>query len=429
MGHVVVVGASAAGVTVADTLRDEGHDGRITLIGAEPERPYDRPPLSKDVLAGTREPAATALRTHTHYEDRGIELRTGRTVVSADPTAREVQLDTGETLRYDVLVAATGVGPRRLPLGLPHGQRRPHRLAGVHVLRTLHDLAAFRTDMLTAHRVVVVGSGLLGMEVAATCRGLDVGVTVVSRGPAPLHGQFGATVGGKVAALHVEHGVDLRSGVGVADLTEARGRVTGVTLTDRSTVAADVVLVAVGSDPHTGWLADPMRGLDTADGLGCDAYCRAAPGIFAAGDVARWHHPALGAPVRVEHRMNATEQGICVARNILGAAQPYAPVPYAWTDHYDARIQTYGFMGPRHQFAVVEGSLTERRFVVVYGMHGRVTGALAWRYPKGLRRARELVAQTAPWAEIHNRRRTSAAMSTTTAATTTTSLHSRGVLR
>lgn len=415
--HVVIVGASAAGVTVADTLRDEGFHGRVTLLGSEPGLPYDRPPLSKEVLAGTRDTSDIALRQPGHYEGRGIDLRAGRSAVRTDAGAREVVLDTGETLGYDALVATTGVAPRRLPV------RR--QIRGVHVLRTLADLEALRTELPMSRRVLVVGAGFLGMEVAATCRSLGAGVTVVSPRSTPLFGQLGPLVGGQVAALHAEHGVELRTGVGVTDMTDSDGRLTGAVLTDRSVVTADTALVAIGSEPQTAWLSG--SGLDSRDGVGCDAYCSAAPGMYAAGDVARWHHRKLGTHVRVEHRMNAAEQGMCVARNILGAAQAFSPTPYAWSDQYDARIQTYGFTGPRHDVTIIEGSLEERRFVALYGRHGRVTGALAWRCPKGLRRARELVVQNAPWDEARSdphqtadRQTAAPRAATTTSATTPT---------
>lgn len=409
-GHVVVVGASAAGVAVADTLRGQGYRNRLTLIGAESHAPYDRPPLSKEVLAGTREPGDLRLRRPGHYERHGIDLCTGRRAVHVDAANREIFLDSGEKHRYDVLVAATGLVPRRLP--------RHHDIDGVHELRTLDDLTALQARLSSAGnapRVVVLGGGFLGMEVAATCLRLGADVSVATRHQVPLLRQVGAAVGEAIASLHREQGVRLHTGVDLLDVTHDERKITGAVLTDKTIVPADIVLVAIGADPQTSWLTG--NGLDLRDGVGCDSHCRAAPGIYAAGDVARWRDDSLGADVRVEHRMNATEQGMHVAREILGAAQPYSPTPYAWSDQYETRIQMYGHLGDTHDMTIVEGSLADRRCVVLYGKHGRVTGALAWRAPSSMRRVRDHVVHRAPWDEA-NKDHQPTGLNRTAAATT-----------
>lgn len=386
--RVVVVGASAAGVTVADALRHGGYQGELTLAGAERHLPYDRPPLSKEVLAGTREPAATALRDAGHYAGSGIELLLGTPAVALDRAERTVALADGRRLRYDALVIATGVAPRRLP--------GTGGLAGVHVLRTLDDAVALRADLAVARRIIVVGAGFLGSEAAATCRGLGLDVTLVDPRPVPAEAALGTVVGDVLAAVHAENGVDLRLGTGVRHLEHDAGRVTGVTLTDGARVTADVVLVAIGCRPATDWLAG--SGLPLGDGVEGDATCRVAPDVYAAGDVASWRHASHGR-LRVEHRTNATEQAEHVAAAILGAPAPFRPVPYVWSDQYGVRLQAWGVTSGSHDIAVVEGSLEERRFVALYGRDGRVTGAVGRRLPKALRQARELVAAGVPWAE------------------------------
>lgn len=373
--RVVVVGASAAGLTAAETLRRKGYDGPLTLIGEEPHAPYDRPPLSKQVLAGTWEPARTALRRPDDYTRLGLDLRTGRRATALDPGRRTVRLDGGEDVAYDALVIATGVTPRRLPTG--------HDLEGVHVLRTLDDALRLREHLRRGPRLAVVGGGFTGAEVAATARTLGLHTTLVCPGPAPLAERLGPGIGRLVAGVHTDHGVRLRTGVRVTSLAGSHGHVTGVNLADGSHVAADAVVVAVGSVPATDWLR--TSGLDIADGVRCDAYCRAAPGIYAAGDVARRPDPRLGTPVRVEHRTNAADQAVVAARNLLGAREPYTPLPYFWTDQFDTRIQAYGTCAPGAEIRVVHGSPAQRAFVALYSENGRVTGALGWNSPRQLR--------------------------------------------
>jgi NADPH-dependent 2,4-dienoyl-CoA reductase/sulfur reductase-like enzyme len=310
----------------------------------------------------------------------------GTPAVGLDAWRRTVTMGDGARLRYDALVVATGVAPRRIGRAAD----------GLHVLRTIDDALALSAELDARPKVVVIGAGPLGAEFAAAARLRGSRVTVVEPAAQPLLRQLGPVVGRLLAELHSDHGVDLRLSVGADEVLTAGGRVRGVRLSDGSVVEADLVLTAVGSVPNTGWLEG--SGLTLGDGVVCDERCRAAPGVFAAGDVARWRHPTLGGMIRIEHRMNANEQAITVARNILGGGEAFSPIPYFWTDHYDTSIHVYGTCPPDAEFAVVHGSLTERRFAGLYGSAGRVTGVLTWNCTREARRFRPLLARPHDWA-------------------------------
>lgn len=368
MDTVVVAGMSLAGLNAVEGLRDAGFDGRIVAVGAEDHLPYDRPPLSKQVLAGEWEPERTALREPERYETLEVDWELGRRVTGVDVDDGKVSLDNGMVVSFDGLVVATGSSPKRLP-GTPE-------LEGLHVLRTLEDSLAVAAELERGPRVAVVGAGFIGSEVAATARRRGLEVTVVEALPVPLAGALGEQMGAAVSALHDDHGVEVRCGVGVEGFTGSR-RVEGIRLADGSTVEADLVVVGVGVAPATGWLDG--SGLDVADGLLCDEACRAAERVVAAGDVARWPNPFFGETMRVEHWDNAVQQGRHAARTLVAElggdeAEAYAPVPWFWSDQYDSKIQMAGRPGP--DVDVVEGSIDERSFVAVYGRDGRVTGVL-----------------------------------------------------
>lgn len=384
--RIVVIGASAAGLTAAESLRADGFDGEVTVVGAEPHLGYDRPPLSKQLLSGAWEADRLHLLPRDRYDELGIGCRLGAAATSLDVAGRTVRVD-GADLGFDRLLIATGVQPRRWP--------GTDGLHGVHVLRTIDDTVAFKEAAHAAGRVVVIGAGFLGAEAAATLRGLGIPVTLVDPAPAPMLRQVGPEVARLLAGLHTEHDVDLRLGVTVRGVERDGGRVTGVRLGDGTTVRSPCVLVAIGTMPATGWLDG--SGLELADGVGCDAHCQAAPDVFAAGDVARWFHRGHGASLRVEHRTNATEQAMAAARSMLGAGQAYEPVPYFWSDQYDTKLQAYGQTSAAERFAVISGSLEDRRFVAAYGRGERVVGVLGWRSPRELLRARALVAGAVPW--------------------------------
>ncbi|MEU5304306.1 NAD(P)/FAD-dependent oxidoreductase [Streptomyces noursei] len=386
MNRIVIVGASAAGLTAAETLRRRGWDGTLTLIGEESRPPYDRPPLSKQILTGAWGPERATLRSQPDLARVRADLRLGQRAVALDVPGRRVSLEGGESIGFDALVIATGVAPRRLPDG---------DLAGVHVLRTLDDAIGLRAALRAGPRVVVVGAGFLGTEVAAAARAMGLDVTVAEPEPVPVRRPFGNRIGALVAELHRDHGTRLRCGVPVRRLRGAGGRVTGVELGDGTTLPADVVVMALGAAPATGWLEG--SGLRLGDGVECDAYCQAAPGIYAAGDVASWPNAHFGTRMRLEHRMNATEQAMAVAGNLLGDATPFAPVPYFWTDQYDTRIQAYGIFPPDAEMRIVYGDTSDGHFAAAYRHHGRVVGVLGWNAPRQARTLRRLVVDRAPW--------------------------------
>ena len=383
--RIAIVGASAAGLGAAEALRRRGYDGTLTLIGNEQHPPYDRPPLSKQILAGTWEPDKIVLRSGADLATLDADLLLGRSAVGLDMADRRVLLDGGDRIDFDALIIATGVAPRRLP---------GDGLAGVHVLRTLDDALCLRSHLLDRPTVAVVGAGFLGAEVAAVARGMGLDVTLVDPLLAPMHAQFGDQIGGILADLHRDHGTSVRCGVGVRRFIGAAGRVAGVELTDGSGLEADLVVVAVGAGPTIGWLAG--SGLPLGNGVECDAHCRAAPHVYAAGDVASWRNNRFHTRMRVEHRVNATEQAMVVAANLLGDDQEYAPVPYFWTDQYDARIQAYGIFPADADIMLMRGEPAGRRFVVGYSHRGRVVGVLGWNSPRELRTLRQLVVDAAP---------------------------------
>lgn len=396
MQQVVIVGASLAGLRVAETLRQAGFDGEIRLVGSEPHLPYDRPPLSKQVLAGEWEPDRIGLRPAEMYDELGLDLLLGRTAQSLDLSARRVLLDDGEPLPFDGLVIATGAVARTLP-GTPP-------LAGIHVLRTVEDCLAIRADLDAGpRRVVVVGAGFIGSEVAATARRRGLEVTILEALPVPLGRALGEEMGRVCGALHRDEGVDLRLGVGVEGF-EGVERVEAVRLADGSRVEADVVVVGIGVRPATDWLEG--SGLTLRDGVVCDERSAAlgAPGVFAAGDVARWPNPLFGEEMRVEHWTNAVEQGDAAARNLLAWArgepgEPYAPVPYFWSDQYDTKIQFVGRARPDDRVEVVKGAVDDRKFVAIYGRDGRIVGCLGFSMPRWVMQYRRLIAERATWDE------------------------------
>ncbi|MFI6905319.1 NAD(P)/FAD-dependent oxidoreductase [Nonomuraea sp. NPDC050394] len=364
MNRIVIVGASTAGLSAAQTLRWEGYDGQLTLVGAEPHLPYDRPPLSKQVLAGTWEPERVRPFDAAHYASLGVDLRLGRAATAVDLPGKAVLLRE-ERLAYDGLIIATGVSPRRPPW--------PHVLA----LRTLDDALRLRAALRRLPRLAVIGAGFLGAEVAATARTLGCDVTLIDPAPQPMAHQLGLRLGARVAHLHREHGVIVRTTTKVRRVTPS-----GVELHDGRTVQADLVVAAIGCTPATGWLTG--SGLPLGDGVECDERGRAAPAVYAAGDVASWHNAAFGTRMRLEHRLNAVEHANAVARNLLGADRPYAPIPYFWSDQFTTKIQAYGIHPADAEITVEHGSLTGDRFVVAYRNDGRMVGLLGWNSPREL---------------------------------------------
>ncbi len=389
MRTVAVVGTSLAGLRAIEALRREGYDGRIIAIGAEPHLPYDRPPLSKEFLAGRVDTADIVLRKQG-VDDLEVDWRLGAPAAALDVAARELTQADGSRLRFDGLVLATGATPRRLA--------NQSDLDGVFTLRTLDDARALRERLDAMPRVVVIGAGFIGAEVAATCRGRGLDVTVLEALPQPMVRGLGPELGAVIAAVHRDHGVDLRTGVQV-DAIEGDVRVERVRLGDGATIDADVVVVGVGVVPETRWLEG--SGLTTDNGVVCDETCLAAPGIVAAGDLARWPNPLFdGQLMRLEHWTNATEQGVHAARRLLAGddvAEPFAPVPFVWSDQYDRKIQTVGVVSADADLHVAHGSYAERQFVSLFGRAGRLIGALGFNRPRQVMQYRKLIAERASW--------------------------------
>jgi NADPH-dependent 2,4-dienoyl-CoA reductase/sulfur reductase-like enzyme len=390
LGSIVIVGASLAGLRAAQTLREEGYDGPITLIGAEPHLPYDRPPLSKEFLAGDMSRTDIDLPLGPA---EGADFRLSTRAAALDLEQRHVVLDSGERVGFDGLVIATGAQPRTLP-GLTG------TMDGVFFLRTVDDGEAMKARLAEATRVAVVGAGFIGSEVAAHCHDLGLSVTVIEALPVPMVRGVGELVGRRCARLHTDHGVDLRLGVGVDGLAGTDG-VEGVSLADGTVVPADVVIVGVGVAPATEWLS--TSGLDLDNGVRCDRWCRAlrggqpVPGVVAAGDVANWENPRFGQVMRVEHWTNAAEQGRQAAFTLLQGedAPVFDPIPYFWSDQYQTKIQFVGRTGP--DVSVVDGSIDDDRFVVAYGAEGRVVGALSFNRPARLMAYRKMIVDGAPF--------------------------------
>ena len=401
MREVVVVGASLAGLRAAEALRREGFDGRVTLIGAEDHLPYDRPPLSKQFLAGEQQADDLALR-RSPYDDLDLDLRLGVRATGLDLGDHRITLADGSAVAYDGLVLATGATPRTLP-------EQPD-LDGVCVLRTLDDATALRDRLAGNPKVVVIGAGFIGSEVAATCRGRDLDVTVLEALPAPLVRGLGPVLGSACGELHRDHGVDLRLGVGVAGI-EGDRRVERVRLDDGSVVEADVVVVGVGVVPATSWLEG--SGLTIDNGIVCDETLLAAPDVVAAGDVARWPNAKFGGELmRLEHWTNASEQGVAAVQRLLHGDGPdpaaFAPVPFVWSDQYDVKVQTVGHFRGDDTMQVVHGALEERRFTAIFGRDGRLVGALGFSMPAKVMQYRRMIDEGTSFADALERARAGA---------------------
>jgi NADPH-dependent 2,4-dienoyl-CoA reductase/sulfur reductase-like enzyme len=383
MRRIVIVGAGAAGWSAFDALRRVGFTGDVVLIGEERHPPYRRPPLSKGYLSG--DPEGVALDVD---DPAAAQLRLGSAVTALDVERRRLLL-TDEWLHFDGLVIATGSTPRPLPAHVEHAVAQQ----AVMTLRGLEDAARLRSALIGRPRVVVVGAGFLGTEVAATLRSLDVPVVLVDRNQTPLSRSLGVVLGTRVESQHRRHGVDLRLGRRVVAL-RGRDRLTGVHLDDGSLVPAELLIVALGAVPATEWLAG--CGLAVSDGLEVDHDGLVAPGISAAGDVARWPYPVLGGrQYRFEHHTTAVEQGAAAARALLGLP-PAAPMVPSFSSHlYDVRLHAVGLTGHDLDLAVVKDGPGDR-FLAEYRRDGRLVGAATHGYLRELPAYRaELIANTA----------------------------------
>jgi 3-phenylpropionate/trans-cinnamate dioxygenase ferredoxin reductase component len=330
----VIVGASLAGAKAAEAMREAGFDGQVVLIGDERERPYERPPLSKEILKGEKGREKAFVHKEGWYAEHDVDLRLGTAVTGLHRQDKAVELAGGARLAYDKVLLTTGSSPRRLDV-------RGGNLEGIHYLRRLGEAEALRDTFASGGSVVVVGGGWIGLEVAAAARHHGVDVLLVEPQPTPLFGVLGREVGELFAALHRDHGVDLRTGLGVDGFEGDGGRVTGVRTSDGTVHEASLVLVGVGIRPNTG-LAD-KAGLDVVDGIVVDELLQTAdPDVYAAGDVANAWHPLLQTRLRVEHWANASNQGAAAGRSMAGAGEPYEKLPYFFTDQYDLSMEYHG---------------------------------------------------------------------------------------
>ncbi|MGW2567849.1 NAD(P)/FAD-dependent oxidoreductase [Streptomyces sp. NPDC001537] len=373
MRTVAVVGASLAGLSAARSLRKQGYDGRLVVIGDETHRPYDRPPLSKEFLAGTIGEADLVLETDD--EDLQAEWLLGARASGLDRDRRAVLLADGRELRADGIVIATGAAARTLP--------GAEGLSGVHTLRTLDDARALRDELARGGRLVVIGGGFIGAEVASTAYALGLDVTVIEAAPTPLAGPLGETMGAVVSALHADHGVRLLCGVGVKGLSGER-QVDAVLLEDGRSVPADIVVVGVGARPCVEWLEGSGIALDNGVKCGADGRTSLA-GVVAVGDCANWYDPRAGAHRRVEHWTGARERPDAAVATLLagGAVEPGVPrPPYFWSDQYGVKIQFAGHAAGADSVTVEEGAADDRNVLAVYRRAGQPVAVLGMNQPR-----------------------------------------------
>jgi 3-phenylpropionate/trans-cinnamate dioxygenase ferredoxin reductase component len=382
----VIVGASLAGGGAAATLRQEGFDGRVILIGAEPQPPYERPPLSKEYLRGESSLEQTLVQSSDFYGENGIETRFGVRASRVDPAKKVIELDGEEGVAYDKLLVATGGRNRRFPVpGLD--------LEGVHDLRTMADCERICAEIGPGRKAVVVGMGFIGSEVAASLRQSGVNVVVVDRNKVPLRRVLGEEVGRVIEGIHRDHEATLIFEDTVAAF-EGADRVERVVTQGGRRIECDFVVAGLGVEPVTELLAD--TGAEIDNGIAVDEFCRTGvEGIYAAGDVANHYHPVFKRRIRVEHWQNALNQGPAAARNMLGKDEPYDDIPWFWSDQYDYNLQYAGFHTEWDEL-VVRGSMEERSFVAFYRKDGRVLAAVAVNRGKDLRRSMRLIKAQRP---------------------------------
>ncbi|MCL8014843.1 FAD-dependent oxidoreductase [Streptomyces sp. AS02] len=386
MRTVAVVGASLAGLSAARSLRKQGYEGRLVVIGDELHRPYDRPPLSKEFLSGTLGEAELALEADD--EDLRAEWLLGVRATGLDHARRAVRLDDGREVSADGVVIATGAAARTLP--------GSEGLAGVHTLRTLDDARALRDELARGGRLVVIGGGFIGAEVASTACALGLDVTVVEAAPTPLAGPLGETMGAIVSALHTDHGVRLECGVGVKGLS-GENRVDAVLLEDGRGIPADIVVVGVGARPNVEWLEGSGIALD--DGVKCGADGRTnLAGVVAVGDCANWYDPRAGSHRRVEHWTGARERPDAAVAALLagGAVEPGVPrPPYFWSDQYGVKIQFAGHAAGADSVTIEAGAADDRDVLAVYRRAGNPVAVLGMNQPRLFTRWRKQLAATA----------------------------------
>lgn len=388
--HMVVVGASLAGLRAVEAARSAGHREKITLIGAESHLPYDRPPLSKEFLAPGVCSEAPLHVDREQLAALGVNVRLGHRASALDTSERCLVVD-GTSIAYDALIIATGSKPRSLP--------NASGIAGVHTLRTLDDARAIRAALDAGARTVVMGGGFIGCEVAAAARKRGLSVTLVEAKPVPLAHVIGEEIGLAIGRMHEENGVELRCGVTVTGVTGS-DHVERVELSDGTTLDADLLVVGIGAVPETSWLESSELAID--NGLVCDETLNAgAPGVYAAGDVARWHSRRFDRTLRVEHWTNAAEQGALAARNALdpSSACTYDAIPYFWSDCYNWKMQFVGVADDVDEIHVVSGDLESSKFTALYRKGDAIVGAFTMNNPVHSAKCEGLIANEADWQE------------------------------
>ena len=380
---IVVVGANLCGGTAVYTLRQEGFDGRIVLVGMEPELPYERPPLSKEYLRGEQSLDSLFLQPSSWYESNRVELRLGTRATAIDGKSRAVELTDGKRIEYDAVLLATGGAPRKFP-GEP--------VERVLYLRTIEDAARIRSWLEPGRHLVVVGAGFIGAEVAASARTLGLDVTCLEILDVPLEHALGREMGRLYAEIHRDHGVELRTGEGVESIEQTDGGVL-VRTTRGAAIEGDAVVVGVGIEPNIE--LGESAGAKIEDGIVVDEHCRTTvDGVFAAGDVANHWHPVFGRHIRVEHFDNAIKHGAVAARNMMGKVEAYDDPHWFWSDQYDQNLQYAGHAASWDEI-VVRGSPEDRNFVAFYLDHGVVLAALGLNRGKDVRRAMKLIRSSA----------------------------------
>lgn len=389
---VVIVGASLGGLRAAELLRRKGFTGRLTLVGDELHLPYDRPPLSKQLLTGAWTEEQLALRRKP-YEELDLDLRLGLLATGLSVAERTLTLSDGAHLTYDALILATGARARRLP-GQPE-------LRGLFELRTLDHARALGAALASKPRVCVIGAGFIGAEVASSARGLGCEVTVLEALPAPLQRGLGSVLGEALGKRMRAHGVDLRCSTSVAEF-EATGEgeartLTGVRLTTGEVIPAEVCVVGIGAVPNVEWLAE--SGLTLDDGVVTDAHCRAADGVYAIGDLARFHNPLFGESMRLEHWSNAVEGARAAVDHLLNPADAaaYAHVPSFWSDQFGVKLQGAGRPRGDDELVFAAGSVDSEKFCAIYGREGRLTGVVTASMPPLVIQYQKLLAAGASW--------------------------------
>lgn len=374
--HIVVVGASAAGITAARTLRAQGWEGRLTLIGKESGLPYDRPPLSKRLMAGKCPVEALNLMSEDGMKALNLRYIDGMSATGLHANDNALQLSNGTTLHYDRLLIATGADARVIPsLG---------QAENCYSLRNVSDALAIREHLTVGKRVLVVGAGFIGTELAAIARAKGCLVTVLDKSRIPLAARVGEIVGKRIEKLHEGNGVVFHN---KCEITEAKWHnrsIAEVRLDTGIAVPCDLIVVAIGATPNVQWCG----GLNIRSGVVCNEFCEAAPNVYAAGDAAEWFHKGYGEHIRIEHRTNASEQAMAAAKNMLGSRIEYAPLPFFWSDQYQIQIQSYGRIGPQYTVDIVEGDSKDESLIFRYFQGDALMGILSW---NASRKAREFI--------------------------------------